>query len=111
MRIAISLFFLIFASTKTNRNISRRFCSHRSDEDSDYEFSDRDISKLLIVTQVPSHGGGVPGGTRITKHEGHDRTGEWASRVKISQEIEQAINDGLYYYEKDLWTERNNRVS
>lgn len=61
---------------------------------------------MLIVTQVPSHGG-----TRMTKHEGHDRTRDWASRVKISQEIEKAINDGLYFYEEDLWTERNDRVS
>lgn len=37
------------------------------------------------------------------KHEGYDRTGDWTTRVKMSQAIEQAINDGLYYYEEDLW--------
>lgn len=64
-----------------------------SGDDSD-ELSDREINKLLIVTQSSS---------RPVKHEGYDRTGDWTTRVKMSQEIEQAINDGLYYYEEDLW--------
>jgi hypothetical protein len=46
------------------------------------------------VTQTPS---------RPPKHEGYDRTGDKTTRVKITQELEQAINDGLYYYEEDLW--------
>lgn len=66
----------------------------RPEDDSD-ELSDRDVNKLLIVTQAPS--------TRAPKHEGYDRTGDWTTRVKITQELEQAINDGLYYYEEDLW--------
>lgn len=66
----------------------------RPEDDSD-ELSDRDVNKLLIVTQEPS--------TRAPKHEGYDRTGDWTTRVKITQELEQAINDGLYYYEEDLW--------
>lgn len=41
--------------------------------------------------------------SRTPKHEGHDRTGDWTSRVKMTRELEQAINDGLYYYEQDLW--------
>lgn len=49
--------------------------------------------------------------TRIPKHEGHDRTGDWTTRVKMSQDLEQAINDGLYYYEEDLWGEDGQRVS
>lgn len=68
------------------------------DDDAD-EVSDGDINKLLIVTQVPS--------TRAPKHEGYDRTGDWTTRVKMTQEIGQAINDGLYYYEEDLWTEHD----
>lgn len=67
---------------------------NRNEEDSD-ELSDRDVNKLLIVTQAPS--------TRAPKHEGYDRTGDWTTRVKMTQELEQAINDGLYYYEEDLW--------
>lgn len=64
-----------------------------SGDDSD-ELSDREINKLLIVTQSSS---------RPIKHEGYDRTGDWMTRVKMSQDLEQAINDGLYYYEEDLW--------
>ncbi|KAL1493377.1 hypothetical protein ABEB36_011442 [Hypothenemus hampei] len=64
-----------------------------NDDDSD-ELSDREVNKLLIVTQTPS---------RPPKHEGYDRTGDWTTRVKMTQDLEQAINDGLYYYEEDLW--------
>lgn len=64
-------------------------------EDDTDELSDRDVNKLLIVTQSTS---------RAPKHEGYDRTGDWTTRVKMTQELEQAINDGLYYYEEDLWT-------
>ncbi|XP_058794713.1 la-related protein 1B isoform X2 [Phymastichus coffea] len=69
--------------------------SEWSEDEDDYELSDRDVNKLLIVTQSTS--------SRIPKHEGHDRTGDWTTRVKMSQDLEQAINDGLYYYEEDLW--------
>lgn len=74
------------------------FTSNWSDDDeSDYELSDRDINKLLIVTQVVNH--------RAPKHEGHDRTGDWTTRTKITQDLEQVINDGMVKYEEDLWTE------
>ncbi|XP_016839811.1 la-related protein 1B isoform X2 [Nasonia vitripennis] len=75
--------------------------SELSEDDDDYEISDRDINKLLIVTQTTS--------SRIPKHEGHDRTGDWTTRVKMSQDLEQAINDGLYYYEEDLWGDDGQR--
>lgn len=71
------------------------FTEHYSDDESDFEMSDRDINKLLIVTQV--------GGHRPPKHEGYDRSTETTSRTKISQDLEQIINDGLYNYEEDLW--------
>lgn len=58
------------------------------------------MDKLLIVTQTPA-----TTSTRAPKHEGYDRTGDYTSRVKMSQDLEQAINDGLYYYEEDLWHE------
>ncbi|XP_063929139.1 la-related protein 1-like isoform X2 [Zophobas morio] len=69
------------------------FSNEGTEEDSD-ELSDNDINKLLIVTQTTS---------RVPKHDGYDRTGDRTTRVKITQELEQAINDGLYYYEEDLW--------
>ena len=33
----------------------------------------------------------------------YDRTADITSRVKISQEMAQAINDELYEYEDELW--------
>ncbi|KAG5875098.1 hypothetical protein JTB14_033702 [Gonioctena quinquepunctata] len=69
------------------------------DDDSD-ELSDHDVNKLLIVTQSTSS-------SRAPKHEGYDRTGDWTTRVKMTQELGQAINDGLYYYEEDLWIDQD----
>lgn len=78
--------------------------SEDDEDDDDYEMTDDQIDKLLIVTQTcqPS--------TRHAKHEGYDRTGDWTTRVKMSQELEQAINDGLYYYEEDLWSQSEQKV-
>ncbi|XP_017478907.1 PREDICTED: la-related protein 1 [Rhagoletis zephyria] len=67
------------------------------DDESDYEFADRDINKLLIVSQVQ----------RAPKHEGYDRTADFTSRTKITQDLENVINDGLANYEEDLWTTSN----
>ncbi|XP_033218147.1 la-related protein 1 [Belonocnema kinseyi] len=79
--------------------------SELSEDDDDYELSDGDINKLLIVTQTSD----AISTTRLPKHEGHDRTGDWMTRMKMSQDLEQAINDGLFYYEEDLWTEDGTR--
>ncbi|XP_065207495.1 la-related protein 1 isoform X2 [Planococcus citri] len=68
-------------------------------EDSDYdELSDNEINKLLIVTQA-SH-------PNRLKHDGYDRTGDWQTRVKISQDLEQAIDLGLQIYEENLWSQQ-----
>ena len=58
------------------------------DDDSDDEIDDQDIHKIMIVTQTPPP---------IKKH---DRTGNYVTRVKMTQELSKAINDGLYYYEQ-----------
>ncbi|XP_043844915.1 la-related protein 1 isoform X3 [Dromiciops gliroides] len=68
-----------------------------SDEDSDYEIDDRDVNKILIVTQTPPY---------LRRHPGGDRTGNHTSRAKMSSELAKVINDGLFYYEQDLWTEK-----
>jgi hypothetical protein len=70
-------------------------------DESDNEITDAELNKLLIVTQPYTPG------TRNKKHEGYDRTGSgsYSSRVKMSQDMAQAINDGLYFYEEDLWGE------
>ena len=60
------------------------------DDDSDDEIDDQDIHKIMIVTQTPPP---------IKKH---DRTGNYVTRVKMTQELSKAINDGLYYYEQ-VW--------
>lgn len=75
---------------------TNKFSEWSEDED-DYEISDHEINKLLIVTQASSH---LP--ARYSKHEGYDRTGDYTSRVKMSQDLEHAINDGLAYYEDEL---------
>ena len=69
---------------------------YRSDDDEEdnYEISDSEINKILIVTQTPPS---------IRKHPGGDRTGDHTPRSKISAEMMKVINDGLYYYEQDLW--------
>ena len=64
------------------------------EEEEEDVFTDVDVNKLLIVTQSRK--------TDRERHEGHDRTGDFCSRVKISQELAEAINDGLYFYEEDL---------
>ncbi|KAG6439647.1 hypothetical protein O3G_MSEX000952, partial [Manduca sexta] len=51
-----------------------------SDEESDAEFTDRDVGRLLIVTQTTA---------RAHKHDGHDRQGDWTTRTKITQDLEQ----------------------
>lgn len=73
------------------------FNYYRSEDDDDNELSDRDINKILIFTQTS------PASSRIPKHEGHDRTGDWTTRVKMTQELVKLINDGLHYYEEELW--------
>ena len=72
-----------------------RFTDWSDDEDSDYELDDHDVNKILIVTQTPPH---------LRKHPGGDRTGNHESRARITADLAKAINDGLYYYESDLWT-------
>lgn len=70
---------------------------YRSEDEDDYEMPDHEINKLLIVTQASAH---LP--ARYSRHEGYDRTGDYTSRVKMSQDLEHAINDGLSYYEDEL---------
>ncbi|XP_068456683.1 la-related protein 1B isoform X2 [Clinocottus analis] len=71
-----------------------KFTDWSDDGDSDYELDDQDVNKILIVTQTPPH---------LRKHPGGDRTGNHESRAKLTTDIAKAINDGLFYYEQDLW--------
>uniref|UniRef100_A0A672YVM9 HTH La-type RNA-binding domain-containing protein n=1 Tax=Sphaeramia orbicularis TaxID=375764 RepID=A0A672YVM9_9TELE len=65
-----------------------------SDEETDGEIDDHDVNKILIVTQTPPY---------LRKHPGGDRTGHHTSRAKLTNELAKVINDGLFYYEQDLW--------
>ncbi|XP_048852406.1 la-related protein 1B isoform X2 [Brienomyrus brachyistius] len=66
-----------------------------SEDDSDYELDDRDVNKILIVTQTPPH---------LRKHTGG---GNHVTRAKITPDQAKAINDGLHCYEQDLWMEKS----
>ena len=81
-------------------------------EDSDFEdeLSDSEIDKIVIFTHksnVPTQLQPQPGvaTSRPLKHDGHDRTGDWVTRTKMTQELAKVINDGLQYYEEKMWTE------
>ncbi|KAK3794871.1 hypothetical protein RRG08_001022 [Elysia crispata] len=63
-------------------------------DDSGDEIDDNDINKILIVMQTPP---------ALRKHPQGDRTGDHTKRAKITAELGKVINDGLFYYEKDLW--------
>lgn len=71
-----------------------KFTDWSDEDDSDYELDDQDVNKILIVTQTPPY---------IRKHPGGDRTGNHESRAKLTADLAKAINDGLFYYEQDLW--------
>uniref|UniRef100_H2ZC77 HTH La-type RNA-binding domain-containing protein n=1 Tax=Ciona savignyi TaxID=51511 RepID=H2ZC77_CIOSA len=64
------------------------------DSDSEDEVTDADIRKIIIVTQTPP---------AFRKHPGGDRTGSFTTRSKMTQDLASVINDGLYYYEQNLW--------
>ena len=74
-------------------------CS-RSDDESDGEIDDETLNKLIIVTQTPP---------ALRKHPGGDRTGDFVPRSKMTAELAKVINDGLYFYEQELW-EQGNKV-
>lgn len=88
----------------------KTFTDYDSDVD-DYEISDHDLSKIIIVTQTPRKV--AASGPASSATGSYDRTGDWTTRVKMTQEHAQIINDGLYYYEQDLWLhgERSGSVS
>jgi len=67
-----------------------------SDDESDEDIDDETINKLLIVTQTPPS---------FRKHPGGDRTGDFVPRSKMTAELAKVINDGLFFYEQELWEE------
>lgn len=78
--------------TPKHNSSARHRYTEPGDEESEGEMSDGEINKLLIITPQ-----------RPKKHDGFDRTSNSVSRVKMSQDMASAINDGLYNYEDELW--------
>ena len=70
-----------------------RDCLFNSSDTSEDEMDDQDINQILIVTQKPRR--------ILSKHPQGDRTsGSHQSRNKMTTDLAQTINDGLYYYEQ-----------
>lgn len=60
---------------------------------------DDDIDKILIITPTPpSH--------RKHHQPTHKRSGEHTPRARMTAEIAQIIEDGLRWYEEELWHDR-----
>ena len=62
----------------------------RSDSDDDDDVQDEDVDNILIVTQA------------LSSARRYDRTGMHLTRAKMTTDIAEMINDGLFYYELDL---------
>lgn len=57
------------------------------------QISDQDLRKVMLITQCMK---------KSTGQDLHDRTGEWTTRVKFTQEMASIIEDGLYQYLQQL---------
>lgn len=88
----------MIVTPKHNSSARHRF-SEPAEDESEGEMSDGEINRLMIVTPQ-----------RPKKHDGFDRTANCLSRVKMSQDMASAINDGLYNYEDELWEPSDDEV-
>ncbi|XP_076446091.1 la-related protein 1B-like isoform X5 [Babylonia areolata] len=79
-------------------DVGRRnnFTEWSDESDDDTEFEDKDVDKLLLITQTPPY---------LRKHPGGDRTGDYQTRAKFISDMSKVINEGLICYEQDLWTD------
>jgi la-related protein 1 len=68
-------------------------------DESDFELDDDDIDKILIITPTPPS-------NRKQHPKPHDRTGEYTPRARMTAEIAKIIDDGLRWYEEELWHDR-----
>lgn len=88
--------FLFDEELEQQQLVGRRnnFTEWSDESDDDTELEDKDIDKLLLITQTPPY---------LRKHPGGDRTGDYQTRAKFIQDMSKVINDGLICYENDLW--------
>ncbi|VDM45703.1 unnamed protein product [Toxocara canis] len=75
--------------------IAERSITMSSDESSD-ELSDANVKKLIIVTQTPPP---------PTKRQ-YDRTGDYTTRAKMNQRLNEEVELGLRRYEYELWSHK-----
>uniref|UniRef100_A0A915BE61 La-related protein 1 n=2 Tax=Parascaris univalens TaxID=6257 RepID=A0A915BE61_PARUN len=75
--------------------IADRSVTMSSDESSD-ELSDANVKKLIIVTQTPPP---------PTKRQ-YDRTGDYTTRAKMNQRLNEEVEMGLRRYEYELWSNK-----
>ena len=96
--VTVACKYCVLQASPTCRRVSMSYflCGCCRSDVSEDEMDEEDIQKIIIVTQtVASH----------RKHPGGDRTGNFTTRTKITSDLAQAINDGLYFYEQDLYSE------
>ncbi|VDK50443.1 unnamed protein product [Anisakis simplex] len=74
---------------------AERTMTMSSDESSD-ELSDANVKKLIIVTQTPPP---------PTKRQ-YDRTGDYTTRAKMNQRLNEEMEMGLRRYEYELWSHK-----
>lgn len=60
---------------------------------------DDDVDKILIITPTPPS-------NRKHHQPNHKRTGEHTPRARMTAEIAKIIEDGLKWYEEELWHDR-----
>jgi hypothetical protein len=97
MKNRMCIFFLSFISIPL-------FVSREKD-DSDFELDDDDIDKILIITPTP------PSNRKQHQKNTHERTGEYTPRARMTAEIAKIIDDGLRWYEEELWHDRPNTAT
>ncbi len=71
----------------------------RENDESDFELDDDDIDKILIITPTPPS-------NRKQNQKPLDRAGEYTPRARMTAEIAKIIDDGLRWYEEELWHDR-----
>lgn len=89
----VIFFNLINRWNTQNKKKQKKLFTDCSDNDLDYEINDQYLNKSLIVTQTPPY---------IRKHPGGNRPGNHMSLAKITCQLAEVINNGLYYYKQYL---------
>ncbi len=75
------------------------FDSFSKNEYSDFELDDDDIDKILIITPTPPS-------NRKHHQSTHKSQDEHTPRARMTAEIAKIIEDGLRWYEEELWHDR-----